>query len=238
MKIDRTQLEEAGKLHTEPAPKQPKVPKNAKDPREWLSKNIGKVKIACLVLFLLSFVIGVRMIGTYRNLSADVAAQTKEIADLKKALGSEEETGETEETGTGEETGDTSQDRSKTDSERAGIFLSKLLNLSDYAAYQETRTTMAETYHLPADGNILSEFLPECSEEEFSQQMGGGMTFNSADSYTVSTDGEKISYFAVCSVTVTSGEGNSKTADRVCVFYTMDGEGNFTDVSAYSMSNS
>ena len=237
MKIDQTQFQKENSIQTEPAPEKPKAgkPDPRKDPKDWLVANLPKVKIACVVLLILAFVIGIRAIGTYRNLSADVKQQKQRIEDLQKAQGDGTEAPAGEESDGDGKTEEA--DRSTTDSERAGIFLEKLLTWTDYASYNEVRTAMADTYKLPADGNVLSTFLPEQSEEAFTNSGVSGMEFDSADSYVVRTDGEKISYFTVCSITVTSTEGNDKTAPRVCVFYTLDDAGNFTDVSAYTMSN-
>lgn len=235
MKIDQTQFQKENSIQTEPAPEKPKAgkPDPGKDPKGWLVANLPKVKIACVVLLILAFVIGIRAVGTYRNLSAEVKQQQQRIEDLQKAQGDGTEAPAGEESD-----GETAEaDRSKTDSERAGIFLETLLTWTDYASYNEVRTAMAKTYKLPTDGNVLSTFLPEESEETFTKRDVSRMEFDSADSYVVRTDGEKISYFTVCSITVTSAKGNDKTAPRVCVFYTLDDAGNFTDVSAYTMSN-
>lgn len=244
MKIDRKQVEEGGTFHTEQPKKQPgkPAPKPSGPRRDFqglAAKNLPKVKAACLVLLILSIVVGIWTAVTYRNLSAEVKAQTQEITDLKNALdtGEKNEEAKEEDTQDGDASGEETKDRSQTDSERAGIFLSTLLTFPDYPTYEEARAAMTDTYHLPADGDVLSSWLPACSEEEFKERIGGGMTFESADSYTVSDDGEKISYFAVCVVTATSKKGNSKTADRVCVLYTLDGKGNFSDVSVYAMAN-
>ena len=89
MKIDQTQFQKENSIQTEPAPEKPKAgkPDPRKDPKDWLVANLPKVKIACVVLLILAFVIGIRAIGTYRNLSADVKQQKQRIEDLQKAQG-------------------------------------------------------------------------------------------------------------------------------------------------------
>lgn len=239
MKIDQSQFQPEGSIQNEPSVPNPSEPENGNTPKPPvidIAGNLGKVKIACIVFAILIFVLGVRLIGTYRNLSAEVADQQERIERLtaeRDELAGEGDGSASEETG-GEET---PADRSETDSRLAADMMKTLLTWNDIDSYNAARSAMMETYGAASDSQLLTVFLPEQSAEAFDSTNTSGMAFDSATSYVVSEDGDQISYFALCQVTVTSKDGNETTGTRVGVFYTLDGDGTFSDLSAYTLAS-
>lgn len=228
MKIQMDQTQPEGTMQTSPGTE--KTPngtgKTPKAPID-LSQHQKAVKILCVVLAVLLFVAGVRIIGSARTLNASIADQEKRIQQLtkeKEAL-SGEEAGET----SGEEEEET--DRKTADGKAASAFLEKFLTWDSYEGYNGIRTWLMESCGASADDPLLTHFMPELTEDAFGT---ANMAFDSASSYVVSEDGENISYFALCEVENRNADGDPGYG-RVGVFYTLDGEGNISGVSAYPL---
>lgn len=235
MKIDKSQFQPEGSIQKEPDPT-PDAGNTPKPPVIDIAGNLGKVKVACIVFAVLIFVLGVRLIGTCRNLSAEVADQKDRIERLTAER--DELAGEADGSGAEEETGEAAPvNRSETDSQRAGELLKTLLTWDSIDSYNAARSTLMETYGLSADSQLLTVFIPEQSAETFDATNTAGMEFDSASSYVISEDGDRISYFAPCQVTVTSKDGNTVTGTRVGVFYTLDENGTFSNLTAYTLAS-
>ena len=177
-------------------------------------------------LSVLLFAAGVRIIGSARTLNASIADQEKRIQQLtkeKEALSGEQ----TEETSGEEE----EIDRKTADGKAASAFLEQFLTWDSYEEYCRVRTWLMESCGASAEDSLLTNFMPECTEDAFGMT---NMAFGSASSYVVSEDGENISYFALCEVENRNENGDTGNG-RVGVFYTLDGEGNVSGVSAYTL---
>lgn len=227
MKIQMDQTQPEGTMQTSPGTE--KTPngtgKTPKAPID-LSQHQKAVKILCVVLAVLLFAAGVRIIGSARTLNASIADQEKRIQQLtkeKEAL-SGEEAGET--SGEEEET-----DRKTADGKAASVFLEQFLTWDSYEGYNGIRTWLMESCGASADDPLLTHFMPELTEDAFGT---ANMAFGSASSYVVSEDGDQISYFALCEVENRNEDGDPGYG-RVGVFYTLDGEGNVSGVSAYPL---
>ena len=227
MKIQMDQTQPEGTMQTSPGTE--KTPngtgKTPKAPID-LSQHQKAVKILCVVLAVLLFAAGVRIIGSARTLNASIADQEKRIQQLtkeKEAL-SGEEAGET--SGEEEET-----DRKTADGKAASAFLEQFLTWDSYEGYNGIRTWLMESCGASAEDSLLTNFMPELTEDAFGT---ANMAFDSASSYVVSEDGENISYFALCEVENRNEDGDTGNG-RVGVFYTLDGEGNVSGVSAYTL---
>ena len=227
MKIQMDQTQPEGTMQTSPGTE--KTPngtgKTPKAPID-LSQHQKAVKILCVMLAVLLFAAGVRIIGSARTLNASIADQEKRIQQLtkeKEAL-SGEEAGET--SGEEEET-----DRKTADGKAASVFLEQFLTWDSYEGYNGIRTWLMESCGASADDPLLTHFMPELTEDAFGT---ANMAFDSASSYVVSEDGENISYFALCEVENRNEDGDTGNG-RVGVFYTLDGEGNVSGVSAYTL---
>lgn len=227
MKIQMDQTQPEGTMQTSPGTE--KTPngtgKTPKAPID-LSQHQKVVKILCVVLAVLLFAAGVRIIGSARTLNASIADQEKRIQQLtkeKEALSgeeAEETAGEEEET-----------DRKTADGKAASAFLEQFLTWDSYEGYNGIRTWLMESCGASADDPLLTHFMPELTEDAFGT---ANMAFDSASSYVVSEDGENISYFALCEVENRNEDGDTGNG-RVGVFYTLDGEGNVSGVSAYTL---
>ena len=222
MKIQMDQTQPEGTVQTSPGTgKTPKAPID-------LSQHQKVIKILCIVLAVLLVAAGVRIIGSARTLNASIADQEKRIQQLtkeKEALSREE----TEETaGEEEET-----DRKTADGKAASAFLEKFLTWDSYEEYCRVRTWLMESCGASADDPLLTNFMPELTEDAFGT---ANMTFGSASSYVVSEEGDQISYFALCEVKNRNENGDTGNG-RVGVFYTLDGEGNVSGVSAYTIAD-
>lgn len=239
MKIDKSQFQPEGSIQKEPVSPAPETGTSPagntpKPPVIDIAGNLGKVKIACIVFAVLVFILGIRLIGTYRNLSAEVADQEKRIERLTAERDELAGTGDSSEEGT-DTAKEPEADRSETDSKHAAALLKALLTWNSYDSYCAARSAMTETYGVSADSQLLTVFLPEQSQETFEAANVSSMEFDSASSYVLSEDGDQISYFALCQISVKSKDGNEATGTRVGVFYTLDKDGNFSDVSAYTL---
>lgn len=227
MKIQMDQTQPEGTMQTSPGTE--KTPngtgKTPKAPID-LSQHQKAVKILCVVLAVLLFAAGVRIIGSARTLNASIADQEKRIQQLTKEKESlsGEEAGET--SGEEEET-----DRKTADGKAASAFLEQFLTWDSYEGYNGIRTWLMESCGASADDPLLTHFMPELTEDAFGT---ANMAFDSASSYVVSEDGENISYFALCEVENRNEDGDTGNG-RVGVFYTLDGEGNVSGVSAYTL---
>lgn len=227
MKIQMDQTQPEGTMQTSPGTE--KTPngtgKTPKAPID-LSQHQKAVKILCVVLAVLLFAAGVRIIGSARTLNASIADQEKRIQQLtkeKEALSGEtagETAGEEEET-----------DRKTADGKAASAFLEQFLTWDSYEGYNGIRTWLMESCGASAEDSLLTNFMPELTEDAFGT---ANMAFGSASSYVVSEDGENISYFALCEVENRNEDGDPGYG-RVGVFYTLDGEGNVSGVSAYPL---
>ena len=222
MKIQMDQTQPEGTVQTSPGTgKTPKAPID-------LSQHQKVIKILCIVMAVLLVAAGVRIIGSARTLNASIADQEKRIQQLtkeKEALSREE----TEETaGEEEET-----DRKTADGKAASAFLEKFLTWDSYEEYCRVRTWLMESCGASADDPLLTNFMPELTEDAFGT---ANMTFGSASSYVVSEEGDQISYFALCEVKNRNENGDTGNG-RVGVFYTLDGEGNVSGVSAYTIAD-
>ena len=227
MKIQMDQTQPEGTMQTSPGTEKTpngtgKTPKTPID----LSQHQKVVKILCVVLAVLLFAAGVRIIGSARTLNASIADQEKRIQQLtkeKEALSGEtagETAGEEEET-----------DRKTADGKAASAFLEQFLTWDSYEGYNGIRTWLMESCGASAEDSLLTNFMPELTEDAFGT---ANMAFGSASSYVVSEDGENISYFALCEVENRNEDGDPGYG-RVGVFYTLDGEGNVSGVSAYTL---
>lgn len=227
MKIQMDQTQPEGTMQTSPGTE--KTPngtgKTPKAPID-LSQHQKTVKILCVVLAVLLFAAGVRIIGSARTLNASIADQEKRIQQLtkeKEALSGEQ----TEETaGEEEET-----DRKTADGKAASAFLETFLTWDSYEEYCRVRTWLMESCGASAEDSLLTNFMPECMEDAFGMT---NMAFDSASSYVVGEEGDQISYFALCEVENRNEDGDPGYG-RVGVFYTLDGEGNVSGVSAYPL---
>ena len=227
MKIQMDQTQPEGTMQTSPGTE--KTPNGTgKTPKApiGLSQHQKAVKILCVVLAVLLFAAGVRIIGSARTLNASIADQEKRIQQLtkeKEALSGEQ----TEETSGEEE----EIDRKTADGKAASAFLEQFLTWDSYEEYCRVRTWLMESCGASAEDSLLTNFMPECTEDAFGMT---NMAFGSASSYVVSEDGENISYFALCEVENRNENGDTGNG-RVGVFYTLDGEGNVSGVSAYTL---
>lgn len=227
MKIQMDQTQPEGTMQTSPGTE--KTPngtgKTPKAPID-LSQHQKAVKILCVVLAVLLFAAGVRIIGSARTLNASIADQEKRIQQLtkeKEALSGEE----VEETaGEEEET-----DRKTADGKAASAFLEQFLTWDSYEGYNGIRTWLMESCGASAEDSLLTNFMPELTEDAFGT---ANMAFGSASSYVVGEEGDQISYFALCEVENRNEDGDPGYG-RVGVFYTLDGEGNVSGVSAYTL---
>ena len=226
MKIQMDQTQPEGTMQTSPGTE--KTPngtgKTPKAPID-LSQHQKAVKILCVVLAVLLFAAGVRIIGSARTLNASIADQEKRIQQLtkeKEALSGEE---------TGETSGEEETDRKTADGKAASVFLEQFLTWDSYEGYNGIRTWLMESCGASAEDSLLTNFMPELTEDAFGT---ANMAFDSASSYVVSEDGENISYFALCEVENRNEDGDTGNG-RVGVFYTLDGEGNVSGVSAYTL---
>ena len=227
MKIQMDQTQPEGTMQTSPGTEKTpngtgKTPKTPID----LSQHQKVVKILCVVLAVLLFAAGVRIIGSARTLHASIADQEKRIQQLtkeKEALSweeAEETAGEEEET-----------DRKTADGKAASAFLEQFLTWDSYEGYNGIRTWLMESCGASAEDSLLTNFMPELTEDAFGT---ANMAFGSASSYVVREDGDQISYFALCEVENRNEDGDPGYG-RVGVFYTLDGKGNVSGVSAYTL---
>lgn len=227
MKIQMDQTQPEGTMQTSPGTE--KTPngtgKTPKAPID-LSQHQKTVKILCVVLAVLLFAAGVRIIGSARTLNASIADQEKRIQQLtkeKEALSGEEAGGTS---GEEEET-----DRKTADGKAASVFLEQFLTWDSYEGYCRVRTWLMESCGASAEDFLLTNFMPECTEGAFGMT---NMAFDSASSYVVGEEEDQISYFALCEVENRNEDGDPGYG-RVGVFYTLDGEGNVSGVSAYPL---
>ena len=228
MKIQMDQTQPEGTMQTSPGTE--KTPngtgKTPKAPID-LSQHQKAVKILCVVLAVLLFAAGVRIIGSARTLNASIADQAKRSQQLtkeKEALSGEE---------AGETSGEEETDRKTADGKAASVFLEQFLTWDSYEGYNGIRTWLMESCGASAEDSLLTNFMPELTEDAFGT---ANMAFDSASSYVVSEDGENISYFALCEVENRNEDGDTGNG-RVGVFYTLDGEGNVSGVSAYTIAD-
>ena len=223
MKIQMNQTQPEGTVQTSPGTgKTPKAPID-------LSQHQKVIKILCIVLAVLLVAAGVRIIGSARTLNASIADQEKRIQQLtkeKEALSGEQ----TEET-SGEEEEET--DRKTADGKAASAFLEQFLTWDSYEGYNGIRTWLMESCGASAEDSLLTNFMPELTEDAFGT---ANMAFGSASSYVVSEEGDQISYFALCEVKNRNENGDTGNG-RVGVFYTLDGEGNVSGISAYTIAD-
>ena len=181
--------------------------------------------IACVALGVLFLVLTVRFIGSYRNLQDTLAAQESQIAALEGDPGiaptdGDETSGEN----------DAEADRTARDDKLAWTMLDTLLTWDSLDSYNAVRSSMMEDYSAAEGSSLLTSFMPATDEDTLGNL---NMRFEDAVTYQINTSGQKISYFALCEV---SNQVNENTGyGSVGVLYTIDGDGNVSDISAYTL---
>ena len=192
---------------------------------ETKSQGMGIVALGviCTALAILFVFLIARTSTHMAEKEAILSSQAEEIAALESevsALAADRETDETEET-------QKEAPRSETDLAIAEGFLRTLLTFDDYAGYQEVRAYAKETLGAADTDLLLTSFLPDLPEGTFGETE---MEFLDGDVYTLSEEGDVISYFALCSVS-----NGTKGRGKIGVEFQINGAGQISKVSAYTL---
>ncbi len=185
-----------------------------------------KLKIACVVLAILLLFLGIRTIGGIRSTEKHIAKQKTQIEELKKELEQYEDTKKAEEA----EEQTPEESRKQADAKASEIFFKKLLTWNSHEGYEGVRNWLLKDLGMKETDSLLTSFMPKLSAETLGES---NMKFDSAETYfTGETEGIR-NYFAICKVT-NKLDGNSGSG-HVGIFYSVDGEGNISNASAFSL---
>lgn len=196
----------------------------SKEPDENVLK---KIQILCGVLVVALILFGVWFAKTWNTKQTTLADQKAKIASLQDTLTEYQETNKKQEA---EDAEAAKGDRILRDNALASEFMEKLLSYSSYEDYMEIRNWLKDTHHVAETDRLLTSFFPELPKETVEAT---NMTFEGATSYTIKTDGDKRFYFALCRVS-NRIDGNSGSG-HVGLFYTIDEDGTFQNLAAYTL---
>lgn len=188
---------------------------------------LRKVQIICGVLAVVLVIFSIRFVGSVREYQTTLADQKAEIATLQDTLKELKDANDAADVKAEEAA---KEDRSLRDNKLAGDFAKKLLTWDSYDTYTGVRTWLQESYQVAADDSLLTSFLPDLPKETVENF---NMKFEGATSYEVKTDGDVRSYFALCEVS-NKIDGNTGKG-HVGLFYTIDKDGKFSNLSAYTL---
>lgn len=127
------------------------------------------------------------------------------------------------------------QSRVSRDDKIAEEFISDIMTWSDGETYDKNREKLMEL--VGEDNEIFESFMPEnvkYQDLNYIDTHSANSKYEGMESYVTDIDGDKYSYIALVtwSTTMANVEGEAQ-----CLFqYTIDGEGNITDLNAFTLS--
>jgi hypothetical protein len=201
-----------------------------------MSRTYKGLLAVCVVMLLASFVyLGMRV-------SASAAAQAALDEVLAQAEAKEREATRVEQAAVAATREATTAvigidfERRDRDVEKATALFKSLLTFSGHDGYEAARTAAIDA-GLPADGQVLSQFMPPSRYETYDDgsvldEVGDAdMTYVGMDTRCVSIDALRYDY--VSDVTVSSTSSVGEGTGHVLVLWSADASGSLLDVEAY-----
>lgn len=168
---------------------------------------------------------------------AEVTVAQEELAEAREV---EEEAVE-ERT---QEVAGVSVDRKTTDDSAIESVMSTALTWSTGEEYNEARALLISTYGISEDSAFMQSFLPDqmCNQTSSGEQVclvdtdGLSSSFDSFESTVVGINLDEYEYFALVKMRIPSTDGETYITQTVPMRYTIDGDGNVSDLAAYPAS--
>lgn len=200
--------------------------------RKWVPYIISGA-----LLLISIFIINIQV----SSLTTAVDNQNTRVSDLKNQITVQEASNEAKQNEIVSSSTGLDAARKVQDDKIASSFMDKCLTWSTYKEYTDIRNSLIKDYHLSKDSNFLKVFMPEVVNTKSDDGtdynridvFGYNLSYDEMESYVtnISEDGDKYSYFTF--VTVTSQSRNNYEGSAVGAFiYTIDGDGNITDIDA------
>lgn len=137
----------------------------------------------------------------------------------------------------------TDADRLESDKIVAETMLGTMLTWGDYEGYVSSRTAMMEQYGIDMSSETMAAFMPEVLETEPTADgsvynkidvKGVNCRFEKMEQHLVGQVGDVNSYFTIVKWSTLDKYGNEAMANAAFL-YDLDGEGRFSNVSAYTL---
>ena len=196
-----------------------------------------RLKIAVIVLFLLTVIVAVRGKISNSGAAQELASLTQELTDVRaEALTydiTEDEDGRiqtpehTQETGAAGNESVSSKERNE---EILDDFATCLLTWDGVEAYMQNRQELIDTWGLSDTDSLLTNFMPALENED---ALSGSMRFVGSTVFTLENNGTDTSYFLIYTVRY-SAEGTSADG-TVGIRLTVHEDGTVSDVTAQTL---
>lgn len=191
------------------------------------------------------------MIGSFFAINVQVDSwnqqideQTSSIADLENQITIKKAAQEKTQNIVVSESMGLDASRTMNDDKLAAEFIKKCLTWSTYDEYTSIRNSIIEDYGVKEDSNFLTVFMPEIinatspdgTEYNYIDTLGYNLSYEKMESYVTNiSDDKKYSYFTFVTVSSQSKEGYEGTT-TAAFMYTIDVDGNITDIDASAVS--
>lgn len=132
------------------------------------------------------------------------------------------------------------------DNQKARTFFKDLLTWNNLEEYNARRQLLLETYGMNEDDVFLKSFMPnvdtvtDADGNEYLRESVNvvQVAFTELSSRVVAMDDDAYTYFTEVSLTVEDVKKPGSTGTALCIFqYTMDGEGNLSNLSGYTVAD-
>lgn len=208
--------------------------------KKWILPIVSGVVL--IIVLLVSVV-------TSNSHSSALAAQQAQIQELTNQIEMKKVTAQQAKDEAQQQSTGLNTQRVETDDAIAKEFLEKAMDWDSYDTYMQTRSAIAEEYHLNENSSFLTVFFPEVTLNEAPD----GTTYNIIDDGTFGMpDGLNIHYSGMTShvtgivndvysylteVTLTTDVANGGSAVSRCAFlYDINGDGVMSNLEAYVLS--
>lgn len=176
--------------------------------------------------------------------SSVLAAQTREIADMKSKISLKEQTVLKAEQDSVQAVTGMDANRAAKDNKIAESFFKEIMNWSSLDEYNQIRTNLAENYGLRENSSFLTVFMPpvvdsvspDGSHYNRIDTLGLNVSYEDMDSYVTGIKNTTYSYASFVTFSSASANGNEGFA-TVMATYDIDVDGNISNLYAYTVTD-
>ena len=195
--------------------------------------TISKFPIVCGFIIATFILMIFSILHDIKTTNATIAEQKQTITNFENSEKEYERTAQEETEIRVEESQDPEVTRRNTDDELANEMFYTLLNWRTFEEYNTARTAMMTMYNMTEESSLMTDMLPPVEEDKYGDE---NMRFNISKTYELGNDGNgTINYFALCRVS--TNISGTMSRGIVGVFYDINADGTFSNITAYPISN-
>ena len=177
------------------------------------------------------------------SVAAENAHTEAYVQQLRSQLSSDQSSTEEQKEAVSSEVTGLSLERKAKDDAAIEAIMKQALTWASGDQYISARKALIERWHLDENSQFLKVFMPgeeagawrtDSSGKTYFAYEGANSKLDSFTSAVTDINGMKYSYFAVVGIKTTSSNGKATTTSYATMSYTIDGNGNVTDLTGWA----